>query len=271
MPALAETQRKVLDALFGRTERDAAVRLLRHTPQLAAGRRLQIYRNNLFEGLTAALEAVFPVVAQLVGAGFFRQLARDYVVAHPSRSGNLHEFGRDLPAAIAQLPSLAGLPYLADVAALEWACHEVYHEADHVPLAPDRLAAVSPAQQMRLRLHLAPAARFVASRYPVLRIWQSHQSDTADDGSPISLDAGGVRLLVARCDLDIEFRMLGGAEDLWLRALAAGTTLCEATASALALDPAFDLANALGRHLSLGSFSGLSLAAQDAPTEKVRP
>ena len=160
---------------------------------------------------------------------------------------------------------------MADVAALEWACHEVYHEADPVPLAPARLADVSPVQQMRLRLHLAPAVRFVASRYPVLRIWQSHQSDTADAGSPISLDEGGVRLLVARRALDIEFRRLGDAEDLWLRALAAGVTLCKATASALAFDPAFDLANALGRHLSLGSFSGLSLASHDAETEMRRP
>ena len=255
MPALSETQALMLGALRGRHDSSLAAQLLRHGgPGVPAARRLQIYRNNLNESLSDALEAVFPVIARLVGDRYFRQLSRGFIAAHPLRAGSLHDFGRELPDHIVQQPELTDLPYLTDVARLEWACHEVYHEADHVALAATQLAKLSPADQVELRLPLAPATRLLASRYPVLRIWASNQPGASDAAAPISLDEGGVRVLIARRDGDIEFRVLGEAEDLWLRALASDATLAEATASAIAHTADFDLGSALGRHLSLGTF-----------------
>ena len=257
MNALPETQTLVLDALRGRSDGAAALRLLRRAPGLPAQRRFQIYRHNLVESLTAALDAVFPVVARLVGDRYFRRLAQEYMAAHPSRSGNLHAFGHALPRFIEQRPVARQLPYLGNVAALEWACHGVWHEADDERLDPASLAAVPDHAQMRLRLHLQAATRLVASPYPVLRIWQANQSDAGD--TEVSLDEGGVRLLVARASFEIEFRELDAAQDGWLRALAAGGTLGEATAAALEVDAGFDLGAALSRHLRLGSFSCWSL------------
>jgi Putative DNA-binding domain len=258
MPALSETQALVLGTLLGRRDGAAVARLLRHRPGLPTARRLQIYRNNLDESLSDALEAVFPVIARLVGDRYFRQLSRGFIAAHPLRASSLHNFGRELPDHIAQQPELIDLPYLADVAHLEWGCHEVYHEADHEALAPMRLAQVPPEGQMQLRLRLTPATRLIASRYPVLRIWASNQPGASDAVAPISLDEGGVRVLLARRDGDIEFRMLGEAEDLWLRALSSGATLAEATASAIAHAADFDLGSVLSRHLSLGTFDRIS-------------
>ncbi|MEP6873405.1 MAG: DNA-binding domain-containing protein [Burkholderiales bacterium] len=232
--------------------------LRRNAPGLPALRRLQIYRNNFNESLGDALEAVYPAVARLVGDRYFRQLSRGFIAAHPLRSSSLHDFGRELPDHIAQRPELAELPYLADVARLEWACHEVYHEADHVALVPTQLAELSPEAQLQLRLPLAQATRLLASRYPVLRIWASNQPGASDVAAPISLDEGGVRVLVARRDGNVEFRVLVEAEDLWLRALAAGATLADATASAIAHAAGFDLGGVLGRHLSLGTFAQIS-------------
>ena len=272
MSALSDTQQQVLGALRG-TADAAVLALLQRSRGLNPAQRLQIYRNNLFESLTQALAAVYPVVAQLVGDEFFRHVARRFIVAHPLAAGNLHGFGRELAAVLAALPSASELPYLADVAALEWAWHEVYHEAGCVPLQPAQLGEVPAAQQMDLGLQLVPAARLVASAYPVLHIWQAHQPHDADaDEFTISLDEGGVRLLVLRRTLETEFVLLGEAEDRWLRALASGSTLAEATLAAFELDPAFDLAATLGRHLALGSFAALSFAAlslaQAAPPAK---
>jgi len=258
MTALSDTQHRVLAALFRPGDAGAALPLLKFSGRLSAAQRLQIYRNNLFESLTQALAAVYPVVAQLVGEAYFRQVARRFIADHPLTSGNLHAFGLELPGVLTALPSAADLPYLADVAALEWAWHEVYHEAGCVPLQPAQLGEVPPAQQMDLGLQLAPAARLIASPYPILDIWQAHQRQGGGDEFAISLDEGGVRLLVLRRALEIEFVLLGEAEDRWLRALAAGSTLAEATLAALEHDPAFDLVAALGRHLSLGSFAALS-------------
>jgi hypothetical protein len=94
----------------------------------------------------------------------------------------------------------------------------------------------------------------------VLAIWQANQAPAAGEVAPVSLDAGAVRVLVARRDFEVEFRVLGGAEDRFLRSLAEGRTLAFALQAALALDPAFDIGATLGRHLALGTFRAWSLA-----------
>lgn len=256
MPALHETQRLFHAALREREHGAVVLPLLRQGRGPSPAQRLQIYRNNLFEGLSDALRAVFPVLAQLVGEDFFRPLARRFIVAHPLRAAHLQGFGRELPAFLASLPMAADWRYLADVAALEWAWHEVYHEADGVPLQPEQLARVPAARHLDLQLSLLPAARLVASPYPVLRIWQAHQGDV-DPAFTLSLADGGVRLMLLRRALEIEFVTLAEAEHVWLAALVAGRTLAEALWAALEADAGFDLAATLGRHLSLGSLAAL--------------
>ena len=121
---LYELQTDVMDALFERSERaQPHVRGGRLSPR----QRLDIYRHNLFDSLSAALAAVYPTVAQLVGEGFFRFAAHAYIAAHPSRSGNLHDFGAQLPEFLAQFEPARGLPYLPDSARLDWAWHQVFH------------------------------------------------------------------------------------------------------------------------------------------------
>lgn len=259
MPSLLETQALVSGALLRGGAAYGVASLLRSGRGVAAERRLHVYRNNLFASLGAALGAVYPVVARLVGDGFFRQLARGYVVRHPSLSGNLHEFGAQLPAYLRKQTSLAALPYLADLAALEWASHEVYHEADETGFDTAALARLPVDAQARVRLHLQLATRFVASPFPVLAIWQANQAATSDDVAPVSLDAGAVRVLVARRDFEAEFRVLDVAEDRFLRALAEGRTLPAALEAALASDADFDFGATLGRHLALGTFRSWSL------------
>lgn len=260
MPSLLETQALVMGALLRGDASRGGASLLRTARGVPAERRLHVYRNNLYASLGTALAAVYPVVARLIGDDCFRELARGYVARHPSRSGNLHEFGRHLPSYVRAQTELSTLRYLADVAALEWASHEVYHEADNRTLDASALGQVPAEAQARIRLHLQLATRFIASSYPVLAIWQAHQVDADEHVAPVSLDAGGVRVLVARSGFEVEFRMLGAAEDRWLRALAEGRTLAAALSAALALDPDFDFSATLGRHLGLGSFRAYSLA-----------
>ena len=255
MLSLHDAQALVTDALLGGDGRHGAAALLRDGGGVSADRRLHVYRNHLFASLGAALQAVYPVTARLLGDDYFRQLARAYIVRHPSTSGSLHGFGAELPAFIGRQATLAALPYLADVAALERAYHEVYHEADEQALDTATLARVAADAQGRIRLHLQLASRFVASPFPVLAIWQANQAAADDAVAPVSLDDGGVRVLVARSDFEVEFRVLAEAEDRFLRALAAGEPL--------AVDPAFDLGATLGRHLALGSFRSASLGVED--------
>jgi hypothetical protein len=230
MPSLREAQLAFAGRVFGSGH--------------SVSPREQIYRNNVFISLTGALADVYPVVQRLVGEKFFAQLARRYIRAHPSRSGNLHDFGRQLPGFITSLSNSIGLPYLADVAALEWACHEAFHGGEAAPLDFSRL--INP-ESAKAPLH--PAARLVASRYPILAIWEANQ---AEEPGLVDLDAGGDWLVVLRRDLQVEILRSTPGEFALLAALRDGMELGEACEAALAAEPALDLAAAMGRVVTHG-------------------
>ena len=258
MPTLDETQARMMHALRHGDFDGRAAALLRSRTGISPERRLQVYRNNSVQSLGAALAAVYPVIVRLVGEAFFQRVARAYLDAHPSRSGHLQPFGAELPAFIEALPSAAGLPYLADVARLEWAWHEAWHAADSVPLEADAFAAFPVEAQASLRFALQPAARIVVSPWPVLAIWRANQVDSG--GPAISLDEGGDSVLAVQPDLEAAPHRLDDAETAWLQALAAARPLRQAVAEALVQDPGFDLGAALVRQLAIGTFCGLSIA-----------
>jgi hypothetical protein len=211
--------------------------------------RLQVYRNNVFVSLTQALAAVYPVLVRLVGEDYFGQAARRFIRQHPSRSGNLHDFGRELAGFLARLPEAGSLPYLADVAALEWAWHEAFHAADAPPLDAARLAAMSEEEVAALRFRLHPAARLVASRYPVLAIWETNQEGAPAEGE-VCLDAGADWLLIARRSLARTIERLTPGEHALLAALGSGAPLAEACEAAAAASPDIDLEAAMARFVA---------------------
>ena len=219
---------------------------------LAPGQRLQIYRNNLFISLTEALAADYPVVQRLVGDDFFSHAAREFIQRHPSRSGNLHDFGAAFPEFIGSLSAAANHAYLADVAALERAWQEAYHAASHGPFDPGVLAGMTADRYGRLRFSLHPSARIVRSDWPILRIWTANQPGS-DGGQTIDLDAGGESVLAIRPEFEVRLVPLERAEATWIGALAGGATLEHSLRLALHEDPGFDLNHMLGRHVRLGT------------------
>src|SRR5206468_117060 len=109
MPSLHEAQRQFAAAL-------AAMSPLE--PGLA------VYRRNIAANYRNALGATYPVVKQLVGGDFFDHAVDQFTTAHPSRGGDLNEYGGEFPAFLRRFTRAASLPYLPDVAALEWAVDE---------------------------------------------------------------------------------------------------------------------------------------------------
>lgn len=253
MPALRELQQALADAIFTREPARFAARV--RSTGLPGAARLQVYQNNVFISLAQALADVYPVVERLVGEEFFHQSARAFIRRCPSRSGNLHDFGRELAMFLRGLPDARHLPYLGDVAALEWAYHEVFHAADAAPLDVERLAQVSEDAQDRLRFRLHPATRLVASGFPVLAIWEANLGDEPP-GAQIDLDAGADYLLVARRDLDRVVQRLTQGEFALLAEIAGGATLARACDRATAADPATDIEAAVRRFVADRTIAG---------------
>lgn len=224
-------------------------------PALAA-RRLGIYRANVAATSARALAAAYPVARQVVGDEFFDALAREYLAVHPSTSGDLHEFGAAFADFVATFPHTRSLPYLPDLARLEWAVHRAYGAGDAASVDPAALGAVPPERQAALRFHLAAGTALVDADHPVARLWEIHQPGF--DGE-FGVDwTVAESALVAREGLRVTVTPLPAGEAAFLRVVLGGAGFGDAAASALAIQPDADLGGLLGRILSAGLVAGLS-------------
>lgn len=264
MLTLREFQERFSASLFSHADPDPALASLIEPNGLSAARRVGIYRNNVNTSLEASLAATYPAIQALVGEDFFRMLARRYLQAHPSRSGDLHQFGDHFDDFVRDDPDAARLPWMADLARLEWAYHRVFHAAEAQAVASASLAQYDESEHERLCLRLHPASALIASVSPVTAIWRLGVHGNASSGN-VDLDTGPEYVLVARRNLEMTFQSLSGVEHAFVKAMAADHPLGACVAAAFDVDESFDAGECLARQFALGNISGVSVA--DAPGE----
>src|SRR4029079_1280610 len=91
------------------------------------------------------------------------------------------------------------------------------------------------------RVTLHPSVGIIASRFPVLSIWEANQ-DQAVRAVP---HWGAEAAVVARPYLEVETRRLLPGTDAFLLALQAGSTIAEAVERAAAATPDFNASDGL--------------------------
>ena len=203
---------------------------------LGGARRLNIYRHSITIGLSDALAGVYDVVKKLVGDVFFAHIAEQYIQAYPSQTGNVHDFGEAFPEFLKASSEIEALPYLPDVARLEWAYHAVFHSPVAEVLNIEKLMQVPESRYDRLTLVWSPYCLLLHSNFPVLRIWQTNQDDYAGD-KQVSLDEGGDYLAILREGKQIAFHPFSSTGFAMLNAIAEGEKFTQACEIALRLDP----------------------------------
>lgn len=220
--------------------------------------RFAVYRNNVVVSLIDALADTYPVVAQLVGETFFRAMAREYVCAHPPSTPVLAHYGGDFAAFIEGFPPAAPVPYLADVARVEWA----YLQALHAPDAPVLTAAAlqaalaDPERLPALRLHLHPSLHVLRLRHAAVSIWAAHHGHGAlETIDPTRAECA----VVVRTDLVVHVIPVEEAALAVLDDIAAGWPLGAVLERLTARAAPLDLGPWLGRLLQVHALSALSL------------
>jgi hypothetical protein len=216
-------------------------------------RRFGVYRNNVYASLIDVLAGRFPVVARLVGDEFFRAMARAYIEREPPHSAVLIRYGVSFSDFIGDFAPAASVPYLADMASLEWAWHAAYHAPDAAPLPLAELAgAIDHAEDAVLALH--PSLSVVRSPYPIVSIFELNTQ--AGDMPPTRLE-GSEDALVMRPRLEVQLRLLpeGGASFIF--ALKEEKSIGEAAAIALGQHPGFGLEANLAGLIAAGAIIGV--------------
>jgi hypothetical protein len=202
MSSLLELQHAIRRSLVAQDDAEAAAAII--ADGLAPEVRLSIYRNTFIGASITALRLTFPAVCRLVGAEFFEAAASTFAAAKPPRSGYLNDYGEAFPAFLAEFAPAASLPYIADVARLEWAVNRALHASDVEPLGLARLEAIDPEDHGRVAFVPHPSIGLVRSNYPVDAIWRAviGQDDAAM--AEIDLASGPVCLLIESRDGRIE-------------------------------------------------------------------
>jgi hypothetical protein len=260
MLTLAELQSRFRDTVLGADAehlKDAVA-----DDRLGFANRLNVYRNNTMLLLREALAENFPVTYQIVGEDFFASLARAFVKTHPPRSSCLFEYGDGFADFIDTFPGIESLPYLSDVARLDWAQDRALHAADVMPVSASDLSKVSADDYGRLVFALHPATHVVTSSYPLHAIWALHQPQANSDET-VKLDSGGEAVLITRPHADVCVSRLLPGEDVFIERLDAGCSLEAALTDAQThthtQKQAFDTQHALTALLLSGALAGHAL------------
>lgn len=220
-----------------------------------APKRFNVYRNNVIVSLSDALEQSFPAVGNLLGADYFKALARAFVAEHPPQTPVLMWYGADFAGFIERFPPLQAYPYLADVARAEWAWLEAYHAEDTAPLDPNEIGTVAPDDVGQVRFGKHPASSVLRSAWPV---WDLIRANRFDPDADIAIDLESPQsVLITRPDVEVELLLLRPGGDVFVTALFGGATLADAAAAANGHAEDFSLSDTLSDCLANGVFTTL--------------
>jgi hypothetical protein len=223
MPTLLDQQRALRAALL-RQGADAKAVGVRD-----AARAIAVYRNNVFGNLTDALRLTYPAIRRLVGDAFFAQAAARFIADQPPRSADLYEYGREFATFLEGYGPTRALPYLADVARLEFAVCRALHAPRAAPLDAGGLAALCRDAPETVRFAPHPALALLRLGTPARGIWRGalepEEAERTARLGAIDPASGGENLAVVNPAGTVDILVLDAATHVLAERLAAGMPL----------------------------------------------
>jgi hypothetical protein len=202
-----------------------------------------VYRSTSARGSVEALRAAYPTVDMLVGDDMFTQVALDYRREQRPAGPVLSEYGSHFAAFLARQPWTCELPYLADVARLDWLWLESFLARDAAAL-PQSFSA-----ETRIALH--PATRFAWLATPAMTIWQAHR----DPWELTELDPDWIEegALFTRPGLSVRSELIDAAFHHLLIACAAPSSVADVVSTVAAAFPQAHVPDLLQRGVASGA------------------
>lgn len=187
-----------------------------------AAQRLAVYGEAYRLRLLEALESDFRVLKAVLGDEGFERVGRRYIDAHPSRHFSIRWFGAGLADSLHRADEA---PWLAELAAFEWAMTEVFDAADAAVVTVADVAAVAPEHWPGMRLFPHPSVRRLDLHWAVAQLWK----DVQDGGtpSPPARTPQPVAWVLWRRELTNYFRSLTVPEAWALDAAGAGSPFAD--------------------------------------------
>lgn len=188
-------------------------------------------------------------------------MAARYVDNYPSQAPSLDDYGAHLAQFCSAFTPLQDLPYIADLAKLEWAWHRAFHAADEKGVALEALNRFSPEQQTNIQFKLKKSLSCFQFNYPISEIWTMNRDLTPL--KTIDISSGGERVIIWRNEYQVHVDVLTELEDTFLKGIKKGQTLGTIYESLLSKYGSKQLTRAWPRILSSGWLADFSFHASN--------
>jgi hypothetical protein len=165
-PSLAELQEAVADRILG-CGGDAVEAWIRVPEGIDPGLRLAVHTEGYGARVTASLRESFPAVAHIAGGEAFAALGERYLSGIPGDMRNLNYVGARLPELLVSDSLTDALPFLPDLARLEWAVLRCFHARTVEPFDLSACAQWGEEDWAAARIAFAPGVAVVRSAWPI--------------------------------------------------------------------------------------------------------
>ena len=220
MANLSELQKAFLQNLEAASQ--SSLTWVRPHPKRCAERQFHVYSDSIRGRFQKTLETFYPVSAKLVGSDFFLHMSNQYIARTKSAEPDLDQYGHDFAEFIKNYPEVSSLPYLADVARLEWALHRLSKTEEAPTFDFARLQQRDPSA---CYFELPRATSLIASAFPIHDIWTANQVEEPEE---LVLDAeGDFYFLVTQQSGNFVIQRLEAAEWQILTAVQQGLSLAD--------------------------------------------
>jgi hypothetical protein len=229
--------------------------------------RLGVYAGGYAARLTESMKEVYEAVAHVLGESMFAHVAEAYAATRPSTHFDLGLCGRGFSDFLKTARVTEKLPFLPELALLEWRVAEAFHAFDRAALDPAALAGFAPEDWERLVFKFQPSAALMKAAWPVTDIWRARNTPIEEFDLEIANRPQNV--LIYRSGFKVGCVALEPEEFRVLEGLKAGRTLgsvCEELAATLpdsgdGEGPVIPLEVWFGRWAGLGLFTSANLEA----------
>ncbi len=172
--SLENIQNDFIAAFFSTNRQDAASHV-KGDKSLSAEQRIGIYRGSIHGILTQALEQTFPVCNMLLGDKFFRAMCDVFIDKHPPGSPFFADFGAGLGAFLDEFEPAQSVPFVADMARLEWLRKQAWYTKLEPASDFTQLMETPEADYATLSFSLNPSLQLFQSNYRIDLLWSAHQ------------------------------------------------------------------------------------------------
>lgn len=218
-------QQDMMAYVLGQSPSTSLLSSIVETP-LSAKDRLQIHRNSYRLTLSEALMGVYPTVMSFVGRDWLEASLKKFVMQYPPKMACLAHYGGDFADFLDGFEPASSMPYLSDVARLEWSLHLCQNARDEKCMTAADLRDIAGPDAQSRSFRLVSAHSFIVSSYPLLDLWNVGNGEESD--REIDLESGEMILLIIRPATEVMIYPLDIKEYTFLSLLEKGESVLEA-------------------------------------------